>query len=714
MTVNRGAAQMLPQKRKATDKDMNEKIKKRLTPKIDVKLRGGTPANERRSPIRSARASKDDGVSKMLSLDDESTLITKQYVPPIEWPVTIYSYAAGLHNPNHLCYRRATLQAFLHLPCLLHYLWDNEKLCKEFHGPTVYCQICRIAFLASSMWNSDPNFVNYIVGQFDQYIYSSAVWREDADQILTQESPQSSHVIQGCEWMLGEQQEDALDFLYWFVNLFICDAVFGASAKKMFQINLVGVWQCATCRTFYDGRDEFDTGLILSIEAPLGESLDNYIHQYFEALRMNGVCTQRGCASLGHATSVDRCQRIVHAPQVLFLNLRRATEGFRKNHKRIKYPFSLDLGRYTHIRRFKGTATYKLSSVVCHRGATVWEGHYIAYVMGKDVERQRYDVPIRYNDQEVQEVTLSEMLCPREGFDPYILVYVRQHPYEGDVMIPSAAIGWPNPPPLRPGPSRSSSEQALHNLLSTLNQRQTHQVYESLSRAIQRNSQPESVLKSRPQEIARSQPQVSNEPSRKAPTPTKGKLIGRQASRGVSQSSEQQHPRAKHQTTPPKSPARKPSPKPTQPSPPRRSPQSQHHSTRGAFKPARRPETRQYKREDRQHSTLSENEARSSSGTSTKEGRLKALKATTSVAGEIVEDDFVNVAETDYGAEYDYLLSEQEIGEPAADEEQGNDENAEEEGEECVEEEEGEECVEEEEGEECVEEEEEDELNTGG
>ncbi|KAL9088103.1 MAG: hypothetical protein Q9159_003301 [Coniocarpon cinnabarinum] len=366
------------------------------------------------------------------------------------------------------CYRRAMLQALMHIPCLLNFLLIAGQYCKIRHGYQVACHICRMRDVARAVWSTSKAYSDRLIDEFDHWIATHHCMEDDDEEVAKledkAEAAKKANALElvelaryDCKWMAGGTQEDAVQFLEWITDLLIKDPQHDITASAMFQSELAVEFTCPHCQKRCRRENARRTTLILDTDQDYGEDFSRYLNHFFhEEAITNGKCTNADCKFSERFQNVKQNQKLLRAPQILFIQLQRHSKG-EKQRKFIRYPRELDLTQFTKT-GFQGEAKYTLSSVVRHEGETIQSGHYTAYTVGREGQ-------VMYYDDDYREAVAEErLLAVDEDSDAYILTYlgsdiVAAPQYTTKAPPPSPGPRTPSP---RPTP-KSPSPQALQS-----------------------------------------------------------------------------------------------------------------------------------------------------------------------------------------------------------------------------------------------------------
>ncbi|KAI5197595.1 cysteine proteinase [Aureobasidium subglaciale] len=215
---------------------------------------------------------------------------------------------------------------------------------------------------------------------------------------------------------VGHTQEDSHDFLQYLLGTFEkAKGVHKDQFASLFRIKHKISWTCDGCKKVHTHSDP--PGFSLSLPIPkvsgtvnLTNCLDTYHREPNVIIR---------CDKCKKNVKRTRIFQLDNAPDVLPIQLMRfgyGPRGSTKNKQHVDYPDELDLSPWA-VDRVK-PSKYRLQAIVAHSGSLKF-GHYIAYVRSADGIKE-------ISDSSVQNSSAKEWRRPTSGFDPYILVYIKQ------------------------------------------------------------------------------------------------------------------------------------------------------------------------------------------------------------------------------------------------------------------------------------------------
>jgi ubiquitin C-terminal hydrolase len=330
-----------------------------------------------------------------LSRKDKPSSKSTSAAPPISkvWPQSVGKQKIkGLDNPGNWCYRRSALQSLISIPQFFNLLQTSHKSCAK-QGKCVTCAMQQLL----KSYHTSPGNVGSQLRALDNAIRvtgrnSDPRWRYSAQ---TQED---SHEF--MQYLLGTV-EKATDMNQ-------------DQFASVFRIKHKISWTC-DCKKVHVRSDPPGLCLNLPIQKQSGGvHLSDCLNTYHREPNVTIRCDR--CKKNSKRT---RIFQIEDAPDVLPIQLMRfgfGLHGSTKNKQHVEIPEDLDLARWA-LDKTK-SLKYRLQAIVAHSG-TLRSGHYIAYVRGPDGIKD-------ISDSHVSNTTSKEWTKPTSGFNPYILVYVKQ------------------------------------------------------------------------------------------------------------------------------------------------------------------------------------------------------------------------------------------------------------------------------------------------
>lgn len=176
--------------------------------------------------------------------------------------------------------------------------------------------------------------------------------------------------------------------------------------------------KCENCG--YASRSDGNEERLLSI--PIRPKLQNSTLEAYIIKYMEEIIHDYTCEKCKFKSNKQRNQKIVYAPDVLLVQLKRFNHNGQKDSLRVNYRSDLDLSRFS-ADASQGPLSYELKSIVSHTGGTAG-GHYVAMVRSHSSKQW-----IEFDDDYVRSVSLDRVLDPSKGnygFTPYLLVFERK------------------------------------------------------------------------------------------------------------------------------------------------------------------------------------------------------------------------------------------------------------------------------------------------
>lgn len=310
-------------------------------------------------------------------------------------PPDSFRGVCGLVNLVNTCYMNSLLQALLSCsPLRTELLRDAPPVTIE-QCQTLWDDVAEVSFpnalqmLAGVMWSGEYARVAPVCMQ-------DAVWKhipafqcykeQDAQELLMRLlltlHRRQRGVFKGCA-----QYE------------YSCDACGGRYARGLEPFFQLTFPPAVESRAYHNRK-----------EPPAECSLEDCLQPLFTPSDLDEFrCPLEGCGESGQIT---RVYRVVEAPQVMCLNLKRFCEpsakGRRaKNDAAVRFPLEgLELSG----------SSYRLRATVLHHGPAMGKGHYSCYALNDEAEAWYH-----FNDEDVQQVGPEEVM----EAEAYMLFYER-------------------------------------------------------------------------------------------------------------------------------------------------------------------------------------------------------------------------------------------------------------------------------------------------
>ncbi|KAM0155222.1 hypothetical protein ACHAPG_006066 [Botrytis cinerea] len=185
-----------------------------------------------------------------------------------------------------------------------------------------------------------------------------------------------------------------------------------ASMQSIMQLVLSSRIKCDHCNNVSVGDLQDELALSIPLKPRIRNgSVSSYLHKYLDETIEGYKCEK--CKVTG---DVHRVQSISHAPDILFVQLKRFGYDGRKDKLAIPIDHTLDLSPYRDPSGSKDSMEYELVASVSHSGSLDY-GHYTCDARGPD---GRWSC---FNDAHYNATTLAKALG---GNQPYMLLYQRK------------------------------------------------------------------------------------------------------------------------------------------------------------------------------------------------------------------------------------------------------------------------------------------------
>ncbi|KAF7933426.1 hypothetical protein BELL_0291g00090 [Botrytis elliptica] len=298
----------------------------------------------------------------------------------------------GLSNvTGYACYRNSLLQGLLHLPKFFNFLIDQHPV-ETCDIPKRDCLACSLSLLSSKYWTVD-------------------VPSKDITPILRKLEVQCKRL----GWYPGPSgQGDPHEQITWMLEKIEkqIKASSVASMQSIMQLVLSSRIKCDHCDNVSVGDLQDELALSIPLKPRIrGGSVSSYLQKYLDETIEGYKCEK--CKVTG---DVHRVQSISHAPDILFVQLKRFGYDGRKDKLAIPIDHTLDLSPYRDPSGSKDSMEYELVASVSHSGSLDY-GHYTCDARGPD---GRWSC---FNDSYYNATTLAKALG---GNQPYLLLYQRK------------------------------------------------------------------------------------------------------------------------------------------------------------------------------------------------------------------------------------------------------------------------------------------------
>ncbi|KAG9648989.1 cysteine proteinase, partial [Aureobasidium melanogenum] len=347
------------------------------------------------------KSSKQEPVPSKPSKGEQSSNIAKTSKSPTasvrkpskSWPASVGKQKIkGLSNPSQWCYRRSVLQSLIALPQLFNLLDESHKSCPK-QGRCVTCAMRQLL----TSYHTSPGGVGSQLSALDGAIRQTGRSSE----------PRWSAISQ--------TQEDSHDFLQYLLGTIEkAKGIDKDQFASLFRVKHKISWVCEGCKKVHTHSDPPGFSLSVPIPNRSGVSLTDCLNTYHRESNVTIRCDK--CKKNSKRT---RIFKLDNAPDVLPIQLMRFGYGARgptKNKQHVDFPEELDLSPWALDQ--SQPSRYRLQAIVAHSGSLKF-GHYIAYVRGADGIKE-------ISDSSVSNSNAKEWRRPTSGFNPYILVYIKQ------------------------------------------------------------------------------------------------------------------------------------------------------------------------------------------------------------------------------------------------------------------------------------------------
>ncbi|KAI4718825.1 cysteine proteinase [Aureobasidium sp. EXF-10727] len=350
---------------------------------------------------QSTKGSKLEPGSTKASKGDQSPKAAKASKSPIvsafktssSWPASVGKpKIKGLSNPMNWCYRRSVLQSLIAVPQLFNLLDESHRSCPK-QGRCVTCAMRQLLL----SYHTSPGGVGNQLSALDSAIRATG---RSSDP----------------RWSATSQtQEDSHDFLQYLLGTFEkAKGIDKDQFASLFRIKHKISWVCDGCKKVHTHSDPPGFSLTLPIPNRSNVDLTDCLNTYHREPNVTIRCDK--CKKNVKRTRVFQLD---NAPDVLPIQLARFGYGARgptKNKQHVDFPEELDLSPWS-LDKSK-PSKYRLQAIVAHSGSLKF-GHYIAYIRGADGIKE-------ISDSSVSNSNAKEWKKPTSGFNPYILVYIKQ------------------------------------------------------------------------------------------------------------------------------------------------------------------------------------------------------------------------------------------------------------------------------------------------
>ncbi|OCK85305.1 cysteine proteinase [Lepidopterella palustris CBS 459.81] len=348
------------------------------------------------------------------------------------WPQNLSGFQArGIVNPRNMCYRHSVIQSLLHCPLLLQWIathaqtpmtqcqWAQPPLAGG-PAPAMRCPLCELRRVCPQYWCARP---------------SNAANATNIRQFHRSVQHLQKVVLYGPTGSLPTNpasQGDASGFYQFMYNVFqdatpaTVNPAWMEQAQAIFTLTIQPRLTCKNCGATTTQPSVDQDELILQLGND-PEHIKDLLPGFFD-----DTIVTRNCPTCGVSGESTQANLIDAAPEILVVHLQRT--GFnRKKGQFFKITTPITFGKWLELTNYQtnrgSTLKYKLSSVICHSGNSMNEGHYITDALGPDGM-------FRTSDRDRWKIKLPDFLAPvktnvdkgpdsGKDFHPYLLFYTK-------------------------------------------------------------------------------------------------------------------------------------------------------------------------------------------------------------------------------------------------------------------------------------------------
>eukprot|EP00606_Chrysophyceae_sp_TOSAG23-5_P001575 GSChrysophyteH2.ASY1.ANO1.865.1 assembled CDS len=370
--------------------------------------------------MKSKSLSSSSNNSGRSSSSKSSGFFDSALIPPIMTWKKVARSGKGLFNHGNTCYLNATLQCLFHTPPLVQGLLDpsTSKLALMGLGQ---CVIAEVWSDRGGKAVSPRGIVSNIRRISKSFRHTR---QEDAHECLTE--------------LLSCVQDELLAIHKTKLSDKKAETTF---ISRCFGGTLASELQCPNSQCRYISRTtSYTHDLSLDLTArSVKQCLAQFCHT--ETLKKGN---EWQCSECKKKVLATKRFKVLNAPNVLVLHLKRFTYGLDKISRHIEFDLKLEINDSV------GRNKYSLYAVLVHHGGSAHSGHYTSYAMASNGQWYHYD------DSSVSMVSVQAVLSQKA----YVLFYSRVVEKLAPVLapVPAAKLSIPlSAPAPAPAPESTST-----------------------------------------------------------------------------------------------------------------------------------------------------------------------------------------------------------------------------------------------------------------
>uniref|UniRef100_F1KWJ3 Ubiquitin carboxyl-terminal hydrolase 36 n=1 Tax=Ascaris suum TaxID=6253 RepID=F1KWJ3_ASCSU len=306
----------------------------------------------------------------------------------------------GLFNYSNDCFLNAVLQTLVHTAPLARYVAELHSCSNYSHN----CFVCAMGEHVRRAITSSGPFKAQWIQPYLKKIFPShrPGYQEDAHELLTlildaldPTPPAAAKQHNGPATNAPNQEPSASTPM---------EQLFGGALR-----NEIRCFGCGENYVNYERIRELNLGLRMrKREGIVG--INDLLVDYFS----NETLSSFECKKCKRKTQAQRVTRVIRAPHVLVVQLKRFNACGSKIRLPVTIEMNVKLDRFMYLADDRNA--YSLCGLIEHQGEGIDRGHYIAFVRGFDGKGWHC-----FDDETCQRVSVEDV-CKRQG---YVMVYTR-------------------------------------------------------------------------------------------------------------------------------------------------------------------------------------------------------------------------------------------------------------------------------------------------